>query len=92
MTGSLPDPQAEYEVLADALQLFHEHPEHVPAAAITALQEAVARATKAWQRCEPVRATREKEFRYHVVRLKLLLAGAYQTLDALPGVRLSRAA
>jgi len=45
-----------------------------------------------WQRCESVRATREKEFRYQVVRLKLLLAGAYQTLDALPGGRLPRAA
>ena len=47
---------------------------------------AVTQATEVWQKCEWHRATSTKEFRAHVVRLKLLLAGVYQTLDLLPGV------
>ena len=85
------DPQMEYEVLADALQLFQAQEAHPTAQSITLLQEAVTRAIDAWQRCESVRATREKEFRYHVVKLKMLLTGAYQTLEALSGERLPEA-
>ena len=92
MTEPSLDPQMEYEALAEALQLFHAQEAQPTTQSLTTLQEAVARATHVWQRCESVRATREKEFRYQVVRLKLLLAGAYQTLDALPGGRLPRAA
>ena len=86
------DPQREYDALAEALQSFHAQEAQPTVQAITALQEAVVCATEAWQQCEPLRATREKEFRYHVVKLKLLLAGAYQTLDALPGVHRLEAA
>ena len=86
------NPQIEYEMLADALQRFQAQGAPQTAQTITALQEAVARAAHAWWRCEPLRATREKEFRYHVIRLKLLVAGVAQTLDALPGGFLSRAA
>ena len=56
------------------------------------LQEAVSRATEVWQHCEPLRATREKEFRYHVVKLKLLVASAHQLLDTFSEARLSQAA
>jgi hypothetical protein len=89
MTDHPLDPQAEYEALAAALQRAHEHQDP---AARTALHAAVVRATAAWQRGEAVRATREKEFRYHVVKLKLLVAGAAQTLAALSGLSLPEAA
>ena len=59
MTEPLLDPQMEYEALADALQLFQAQEAPPTAQSITALQEAVARAIDAWQRCEAVRATRE---------------------------------
>ena len=78
------DPQRAYEALAAALRLFYVHP--LTAQARTAVREAVTQATEVWQRCEWQRATSTKEFRAHVVRLKLLLAGVYQTLDLLPDV------
>ena len=84
MTDPPLDPQRAYEALAEALCLFYAHPP--TAQALTAVREAVTQATEVWQRCEVQRATSTKEFRAHVVRLKLLLAGVYQTLDLLPGV------
>ena len=92
MEQLLPDPRNEYETLAEALRVFHADQHSPTPHAITALQDVVARVTDAWQQCEVHRATREKEFRYHVVRLKLLLAGAYQTLETLSGAPLSKAA
>ena len=82
------DPQRECEVLAEALQRFYAHPAPPPVPAIMAVREAVARATEVWQRCERQRTTSSKAFRAHVVRLKLLLAGVYQTLDILPAMPL----
>ena len=78
------DPQRAYEALAEALRLFYAQPPTDQA--LTAVRDAVIHATEVWQRCELHRATSTKEFRAHVVRLKLLLAGVYQTLDVLPGV------
>lgn len=92
MEQLLPDPRNEYETLAEALRVFHADQHSSTAHALTALQDTVARVTAAWQRCETHRMTREKEFRYHVVRLKLLLAGALQTLETLSGAPLSKAA
>lgn len=92
MEALFPDPQDEYETLADALRIFHNSQESPTLHAIAELQDAVACVTEAWQRCEAQRATREKEFRYHVIRLKLLLAGAHQTLEALYEAHLSKAA
>ena len=86
------NPQLAYEALAAAVQRFQLQEAEPTAQRITALQEAVMRATEVWQRCEPLRAAREKEFRYHVVKLKLLLAGAAQTLEAVSGLPLSQAA
>ena len=84
MTEPPLDPQRAYEALAVALRLFYAHPPTDQAR--TAVREAVTQATEVWQRCEVQRATSTKEFRAHVVRLKLLLAGVYQTLDLFPGV------
>jgi hypothetical protein len=84
MTEPPLDPQHAYEALAKALRLFYAHPPTEQA--LTAVREAVTHAREVWQRCEVQRATSTKEFRAHVVRLKLLLAGVYQTLDLLPGV------
>jgi len=92
MTEPPLDPQREYEALAEALQIFQAQESQPTPHAIIALHQAVARAATAWQQCEPLRPTREKEFRYHVIRLKLLVAGACQTLDAHSGLRLPRAA
>jgi hypothetical protein len=78
------DPQRAYEALAEALRLFYAQPPTDQA--LTAVREAVTQATEVWQRCEWQRATSTKEFRAHVVRLKLLLAGVYQTLDIFPDV------
>jgi hypothetical protein len=78
------DPQRAYEALAEALRLFYAQPPTDQA--LTAVWDAVTHATEVWQRCEVHRATSTKEFRAHVLRLKLLLAGVYQTLDVLPGV------
>jgi hypothetical protein len=88
MESFLPDPRHAYETLAEALLVFRDHQDHPTAHAITELHAAVDRVTEAWQRCEAQRATQEKEFRYHVVRLKILLAGAYQTLEALSDAHL----
>ena len=77
------DPQRAYEALAEALRLFYAQPPIDPA--LTAVREAVTHATEVWQRCEVQRATSTKEFRAHVVRLKLLLAGVSRTLDLRPG-------
>jgi hypothetical protein len=85
-------PQLAYEALAEAGLSFQLQEAEPTAQRITALQEAVMRVTEVWQRCEPVRAAREEEFRYHVVKLKLLLASAAQTLDAVSGLPLSQAA
>jgi hypothetical protein len=82
MTDPPLDPQRASEALAAALRLFYAHPPTDQAR--TAVWEAVTHATEVWQRCEWQRATSTKEFRAHVVRLKLLLAGVYQTLDLLP--------
>jgi hypothetical protein len=84
MTEPPLDPQRAYEALAEALRLFYAHPP--TAQALSAVREAVTQATEVWQRCEWQRATSTKEFRAHVVRLKLLLAGVYRTLDLHPGV------
>jgi hypothetical protein len=92
MTEPPLDPQREYEALAEALQIFQAQESRPTPQTLIALQQAVACATKAWQQCEPLRPTREKEFRYQVIRLKLLLAAAYQTLDAHSGGRLPWAA
>ena len=92
MEQLLPDPQHEYETLAEALRVFHADQHSPTPHAITVLQDTVARVTDAWQRCEAHRTAREKEFRYHVVRLKLLLAGALQILETLSGAPLSKAA
>jgi hypothetical protein len=81
MTEPPLDPQRASEALAEALRLFYAHPPTDQAR--TAVREAVTQATEVWQRCEVQRATSTKEFRAHVVRLKLLLAGVYQTLDLL---------
>ena len=78
------DPQRACEALAEALCLFYAHPPTDPA--LTAVREAVTQATEVWQQCERQRATSTKEFRAHVVRLKLLLAGVSRTLDLRPGV------
>ena len=59
MTDHPLDPQVEYEALAAALQRAHDHQDPT---ARTALHAAVVRATAAWQRCEAVRTTREKEW------------------------------
>ena len=84
MTEPPLDPQRASEALAEALRLFYAR---LPTAqARTAVREAVTQATEVWQRCESQRATSTKEFRAHVVRLKLLLAGVSQTLDLRPGV------
>lgn len=88
----LPDPRTEYETLAEALRIFHVYRDHPPSHAITELRDTVAHVTDAWQQCEAHRTTQEKEFRYHVVRLKLLLAGAHHILDALSETGLSQAA
>ena len=92
MEPLLLEPQHAYETLADALRLFHESQDHPTSHAITELQAAVERITEAWQRCEAQCVTGEKEFRYHVVRLKILLAGAHQTLEALYEAHLLKAA
>jgi hypothetical protein len=84
MTDPPLDPQRTYEALAEALCLFYAHPPTTQA--LTAVQEAVTQATAVWQRCERQRASSTKEFRAHVVRLKLLLAGVSRTLDLRPGV------
>ena len=84
MTEPPLDPQRACEALAEALRLFYAHPPTDQAR--TAVREAVTQATEVWQRCEVQRATSTKEFRAHVVRLKLLLAGVYQTLALRPGV------
>ena len=84
MTEPTLDPQRTYKALAEALQLFYAQPPTEQA--LTAVRDAVTRATEVWQKCELQRATSTKEFRSHVVRLKLLLAGVYRTLDVLPGV------
>ena len=78
------DPQRACEALAEALCLFYAHPPTDQA--LTAVREAVTQATAVWQRCEGQRASSTKEFRAHVVRLKLLLAGVSRTLDLRPGV------
>ena len=70
------DPQLAYEVLAEALQTCQAQGMALTDQGLTALREAIACAMEVWQQCEPLRATREKEFRYHVVKLKMLLAGA----------------
>jgi hypothetical protein len=92
MKSLLPDPRNEYETLADALRIFQESHEHRTPDAIAELQDVVARVTEAWQQCEAQRTSREKEFRYHVVRLKILLAGAHQTLETLYETHLLKAA
>src|SRR5689334_21293481 len=92
MTEHSLDPQRAYEALAEAFHRFQQQEAEPTSQRITALQDAVVRATEAWQRCEPLRATREREFRYHVVKLKLLLAGATQRLDAAADCPLSQAA
>ena len=84
------DPQRAYEALAEALRLFYAHPPTDQA--LTAVRDAVTHATEVWQRCEVQRATSTREFRAHVVRLELLLAGVYQTLDILPDVPCQAAA
>ena len=84
MTEPPLDPQRASEALAAALRLFYAHPPTDQAR--TAVREAVTQATEVWQRCERQRATSTKEFRAHVVRLKLLLAGVSRTLDLRPGV------
>ena len=84
MTDPPLDPQHACEALAAALRLFYAHPPTDQAR--TAVREAVTQATEVWQRCEVQRATSTKEFRAHVVRLKLLLAGVSRTLDLRPGV------
>ena len=84
MTEPPLDPQRAYEALAEALRLFYAQPPTDQG--LTAVRDAVTHATVVWQRCEWQRATSTKEFRAHVVRLKLLLAGVCQTLDLLPGV------
>ena len=84
MTDPPLDPQRASEALAAALRLFYAHPPTDPAR--SAVREAVTQATEVWKRCEWQRATSTKEFRAHVVRLKLLLAGVSQTLDLRPGV------
>ena len=89
MTDPLLDPQAEYEAVTAALQRVHDAQDP---AALTTLHEAIVHATAIWHRCEPLRTKREKEFRYQVVKLKLLLAGAHQTLEALEGAHLPKAA
>ena len=86
MTEPPLDPQRAYEALAVALRLFYAHPPTDQAR--TAVREAVTQATEVWQRCEWQRAISTKEFRAHVVRLKLLLAGVSWTLDPRPGVPL----
>jgi hypothetical protein len=90
MTDPPLDPQRAYEALAEALCLFYAHPPTDPA--LTAVREVVTQATAVWQRCERQRATSTKEFRAHVVRLKLLLAGVSRTLDLRPGVPCQAAA
>jgi len=84
MTEPPLDPQRAYEALAEALRLFYAHPPTEQA--LTAVREAVTHATEVWLRCEVQRTTSTKEFRVHVVRLKLLLTGVYQILDLFPGV------
>jgi len=84
MTEPPLDPQRAYEALAEALRLFYAHPP--TAQALTAVRDVVTQATEVWQRCERQRAISTKKFRTHVVRLKLLLAGVYQTRDLLPDV------
>ncbi len=84
MTDPPLDPQRASEALAAALRLFYAHPPTNQA--LTAVREAVTQATEVWQRCEWRRTTSTREFRAHVVRLKLLLAGVSQTLDLRPGV------
>lgn len=88
MTDHALDPQRECEALADALRRFYEHAAPPPVPAMRAVREAVARATEVWQSCERQRGTSTKEFRFHVVRLKLLLAGVSQTLDVSPDLPL----
>ena len=92
MTELQLDPQNAYETLAEALHIFREQQEQPPVHAITDLRNAVARAAEVWRGCEPLRATRDKEFRSHLVKLKLLLAGAYQTLEAFNEAHLPQAA
>jgi len=86
------NPQLADEALAEAVPSFQLQEAELTAQRITALQEAVMRATEVWPCCEPLRAAREKEVRYHVVKLKFLLASAAQTLDAVSGSPLSQAA
>ena len=86
MTEPQLDPQHAYEALAEALHLFYAQPPTDQA--LIAVRDAVTRATEIWQQCESHRATSTKAFRVHVVRLRLLLAGVYRTLDGLPGVPL----
>jgi hypothetical protein len=85
-------PQLADEGLDAAVQSLQSQEAGPTAQRITALQEVVMRATKVWQRGEPLRAAREKEFRSHVVKPKLLLASAAQTPDAESGLPLSQAA
>jgi len=75
------NPQRAYEALAEALRLFYAQPPTDQA--LKVMQDAVSHATEIWQRCEVQRVTSTKEFRAHVVRLKLLLAGVPRTLDLL---------
>lgn len=84
MESFLPDPRNEYETLLDALQIFHGYQEHLPAHTITELQDTVARVAEAWQRCEAQRATREKEFRYHVVSSSCSSRGPIRSLRRFP--------
>ena len=84
MTEPPLDPQRTYEALATALRLFYAHPPTEQAR--TAVREAVTRAREVWERCEGQRASSTKEFRAHVVRLKLLLAGVSRVLDLRPRV------
>jgi hypothetical protein len=84
MTEPSLDPQRAYEALAEALRLFYAQPPTDQAR--TAVRDAVTHAAEVWQRCELQRATSTKAFRAHVVRLKLLLAGVYQTVAILPGM------
>lgn len=81
MTDDSRDPRQAYDALAGAMQTFQTQAPRPTGQDVAALREAVARATEVWQHCEPMRAARGKEFRYHVVKLKLLLAGAAQALE-----------
>jgi hypothetical protein len=84
MTEPPLDPQCAYEALAQALRLFYAQPPTDQT--LTTVRDAVTHAAEVQRKCELQRATSTKEFRAHVVRLRLLLAGVYQTLDVLPGV------